>query len=167
MDQTALFTEIASKLRLKSEMTAVIICLDEFVNDFFAPKGTSNIETVFDGLPPEVAQLLKDAFLKDPVTHENQRDVSKRVELLKQDLRKLRVVQLTLAFQPDENAVQIFSEWVKRNVNSNTIIDLQFDKTIVGGALITADGQYKDYSVRKNLSGRFQIQREEIMGLLT
>lgn len=167
MNDSALFDQIVSKLRLKSEMTAVIICLDEFVNNFFAPKGTSNVQTIFDNLPPEIAQVLKDAFLKDEVTHENQAAVNKVVEDLKAKLRSLRIVQLTLAFQPDEDAVKLFSEWAKKNISPNTIIDLQFDKTIVGGALIVADGQYKDFSVRKNLSGRFQIQRDEIMGLLT
>lgn len=167
MDTTALFDQIAAKLRLKSERTAVLICLDEFVNDFFAPKGASNVQIVFDGLIPQVAQLLKDAFLKSEVTHENQAVVNKQVEELKDKLRTIRVLQLTLAFQPDEEAIVLFSDWVKKNVGTNVVIDLQFDKTIVGGALLISEGQYKDYSVRKNLSGRFQIQREEISGLLT
>lgn len=162
-----LFNAIATKLRLKSEMTAVIVCLDEFTSDFFAPKGSSMVATIFDNLSPELGQILRDAFLKEPVTHENQSAVNKKVEELKANLRSLHIIQLTLAFQPDDNAINLFSEWVKKNINTNTIIDMQFDKTIVGGALIISDGQYKDYSVRKRLSGRFQIQRDEIMGLLT
>jgi hypothetical protein len=167
MDNSALFDQIAGKLRLKSEMTAVLICLDEFVNDFFAPKGSTMVQTVFDGLHPELAKILKDVFLKDAVTHENQASVNKTVDELKDKLRAMRVVQLTLAFQPDEAAIGLFSEWVKKNISTNTLIDLQFDKTIVGGALIISDGQYKDFSVRKKLAGRFQIQRDEIMGLLS
>jgi hypothetical protein len=167
MDNTALFDQVAAKLRLKSEMTAVIICLDEYMNDFFAPKGSSNIQTVFDNLPPEIGQVLKAEFLKEEVTHENQPIVNKKIDELKTKLRTMRIVQLTLAFQPDEEAIKLFSEWVKKNISPTALIDLQFDKTIVGGALIISDGQYKDYSVRKQLSGRFQIQRDEIMGLLT
>lgn len=167
MENSALFDQIISKVRLKSEMTSVLVCLDEFVNDFFAPKGSTNVQTVFDGLPAELAQLLKEAFLTETVTHENQAIVNKKVESLKDKLRTMPTIQLTLAFQPDEEAVQLFSDWVKTNVGPQTIIDLQFDKTIVGGALIVSGGQYKDYSVRKKLSGRFQIQRDEIMGLIT
>jgi hypothetical protein len=167
MESSALFDQIAGKLRLKSEMTAIIICLDEYVNDFFAPKGSSMTQTVFEGLPPELGKILKDELLKDPVTHENQAIVNKRIDELKDKLRAMRVIQLTLAFQPDEEAIKLFSEWVKKNISPNTLIDLQFDKTIVGGALIISEGQYKDYSVRKKLAGRFQIQRDEIMGLLS
>lgn len=167
MDNSALFDQIASKLRLKSEMTEVIVCLDEFMNDFFAPKGDSVAHNVFDGLPAELGQLLKDTFLKEPVTHENQPIVNKKIDELKDKLRSMRTIQLTLAFQPDEEAITLFSDWVKKNIGGNTLIDLQFDKTIVGGALIIADGQYKDFSVRKQLAGRFQIQKDEIMSLLT
>ncbi len=167
MLDTALFEQIISKLRLKSEMTAVLICLDEFSNDFFAPKGDEEIQRVFDNLPPELGQILKDHLLKQEITHENHGLMTKAIDELKERLRTLNVIQLTLAFQPDEDAISIFSDWVKKNVGPTAIIDLQFDKTIVGGALIISSGQYKDYSVRKKLGGRFQIQREEIMGLLT
>ncbi len=167
MDTTALFDQITSKLRLKSEMTAVLICLDEFSNNFFAPKGSTELQRIFDNLPHDLGQVLKDNLLKQEVTHESHGPISKSLEELKDKLRKLNVIQLTLAFQPDEDAITTFSEWVKKNVGPTAIIDLQFDKTIVGGALIISGGQYKDFSVRKKLAGRFQIQRDEIMGLLT
>lgn len=163
---TELYEQISEKLRLKSELTAVFICLDDFTSNFFAPKEDGDVQRVFDNLPPPLAQVMKDAYLKEPVTHENQSAVHRNVESLKDKLRTLRVVQLTLAFQPNEEAIAIFSDWVKKNVTQDTIIDLQFDKTIVGGALLIADGQYKDYSIRKKLAGRFQIQRDEIVGLL-
>ncbi len=166
MQDSALFEHITEKIRLKSEMTAVLICLDDFASNFFAPKDDGEVQRVFDNLPPALAQVMKDAYLKEPVTHENQSLVHKNIEALKDKLRTLRVVQLTLAFQPNEEATAVFSDWVKKNIAPDTIIDLQFDKTIVGGALLIADGQYKDYSVRKKLAGRFQIQRDDIVGLL-
>ncbi|MBA3724697.1 MAG: hypothetical protein H0W89_07510 [Candidatus Levybacteria bacterium] len=167
MQDSALFDHITEKIRLKSEMTAVFICLEDFTSNFFAPKNDDEMQRVFDNLPPALAQVMKDSYLQEPVTHENQSLVHKHVEDLKDKLRTLRVVQLTLAFQPNEEAIAIFSDWVKKNITVDTIIDLQFDKTIVGGALLIADGQYKDYSVRKKLAGRFQIQRDEIVGLLS
>lgn len=162
-----LFDQIASRLRLRSEMTAVIVCLDEFMNDFFAPKENATSQAIFDNLPNGLAQILKEDLLKETVTHENQPIINKRIDALKDQLRAMKTIQITIAFQPDEAAINLFSEWVKKNIGSGRLIDLQFDKTIVGGAQIIADGQYKDFTVRKQLASHFQIQKDEIMSLLT
>ncbi len=167
MQEAALFEQLVTKLRLKSEMTEVLVCLDEYVGSFFAPLPLTDGEHVFDRLPNDLAVILKEAFLKQPITPENQGHVQKIIDELNTKLHTLKIVQLTIAFQPDDAAISVFSEWVKKNVGPDTLLDLQFDKTIVGGALLVANGAYKDYSVRKNLASRFQIQRDEILGLLT
>jgi hypothetical protein len=158
--------QIITKLRLKSELTEVLVCLEEFVASFFAPGEQSDHQTIFDRLPNGLSQLFDDAFLKEPITHENQGTVKKNVEELQEKLRTCKTMQLTLAFQPDDATITVFSEWVKKNVDPKMLIDLQFDKTIVGGALIVAGGIYKDYSVRKGLANRFQIQKEDIVGMM-
>ena len=75
-------------------------------------------------------------------------------------------LELTIAFQPNEETINLFSDWVKKNVEKDLLLDLHFDKGIVGGAVIISEGAYKDYSVRKKLSNRFQIQRDDILSLL-
>ena len=167
MENSALFDQIASKLKLKSDMTAVLVALEEYMSVFFSPKGKNSVEHVFDQLPPDIASLMKNAFLQIPTSPENQNSTRKSVDALTARLRKCGWVELTIAFQPDDNTVAAFSEWVKKNLTADTLIDLKFDKTIVGGALIVASGKYKDYSVKKTLAGRFQIQRDDIMDLLT
>lgn len=167
MEPSALYDQIITKLRLKSELTEVLICLEEFIASFFAPKEQTDHQMIFDRLPNGLSQVLNDAYLKTPVTHENQASIKKNVEALQEKLRMCKTLQLTLAFQPDDETITIFSDWVKKNVVPGMLIDLQFDKTIVGGALLVAEGIYKDYSVRKALANRFQIQKDEIKGLIS
>ena len=166
MNEDAQFDQIIAKIRLKSEVTLTLVCLDEFLSNFFIPNNNVNLPQLFNKLPNEVSKLLIEMFLKDPVTPENKLLYKSKAEALAEKLRSCNVVQMTLAFQPDETAISVFSDWIKKNVSVDTIIDLQFDQSIVGGAQIVAGGLYKDYSVRKNLAGRFQIQREEIMAML-
>ncbi|MGH7204003.1 MAG: hypothetical protein ACREHC_06165 [Candidatus Levyibacteriota bacterium] len=162
-----IYEQIIERLRLKSELNQVQLCLDEFLASFFAPKEHSQMLTLFENLPNGLSQVFKSTLLKDPITPNNQNAIRKVVEKLQEKLATCKTIQITLAFQPNEAAIELFSDWVKKNADAGTLIDLQFDKTIVGGALIVSDGIYKDYSVRKALSNRFRLQKEEITGLLT
>ena len=158
---------VIANLRLKSELAEVLMGLEEFVATFFVPKEQKEVVLLFDRMPNGIGQLLKEAFLKEPITAQNESAVKKQVEKLQDKLKTCKIIQLTLAFQPDEPTINVFSEWVKKNINPTTLIDLQFDKTIVGGTLLVADGVYKDYSIRKALSNKFQLQKEEIIKLIT
>lgn len=161
-----LFNQLATKIRTKSEMMAVIICLDEYLNGFFSPQKKDNNQNSFDAVRQDLMPILQENFFKEPITTDNHAVVKEKIEDLREKLHGLRTVQLTLAFAPNDEAISLFSDWIKKNVSPTAIMDLQFDKTIVGGAQIIVDGEYRDYSVRKGLASRFQIQREESMGII-
>lgn len=166
MNSSALFDQIAATLRVKADVSAVLVCLEEFVSTFFSSKTLQEQQQIFRKLPKATADILINALAREQLTPENQISVKRKIDELTKQLRTLKSIQLTIAFQPDEATITQFSDWVKNNISKNLLIDLQFDTSIVGGTLIIAGGIYKDYSVRKNLANRFQIQREEIMGLL-
>lgn len=166
MKDAALFNQIISKLRVKSEVSQVLACLDAFTRTFFSAKKPEDQQAIFRVLPKELADILINALAKEPITPDNQIAIKRQIDYITTKLRLCKTVQITIAFQPDDDTVTLFSDWVKKNIKPDMLIDLQFDKTIVGGALIVAGGIYKDYSARKNLAGRFQIQRDDILGLL-
>ena len=64
MDSSALYEQLMSKLRLKSEATQVIICLEEFMANFFLPNAQADLAPYFETLRPYVAQFLKDELTK-------------------------------------------------------------------------------------------------------
>jgi ATP synthase delta (OSCP) subunit len=166
MKDSALFKQLIAKLRTKAEVADVLVCLEAFTGTFFSAKSLEEKQHIFGKLPKEVAELLIQAFATAPITPENQISIKRQVDELTDQLRTARSVQLTIAFQADEPAISYFSDWIKKNVNEELVLDLHYDKSIVGGALLIAGGAYKDYSVRKNLATRFQIQRDEIMEIL-
>ena len=167
MNQPALFDLIAATLRVKADVSAVLVCLEEFASTFFSAKTPEEQQQIFRKLPKATADILIDALAKEPLTPENQITIKRKIDELATKLRTMNSIQLTIAFQPDEATITQFSDWVKTNVHKNLLIDLQYDTSIVGGTLIIAGGMYKDYSVRKNLANRFQIQREEIISVLS
>lgn len=166
MNNPALFDQIIAYIRTTSDLNYVFSCLEEFIATFFAPKDLEEQKKIFRKLPLEIAAIFIEKFASTPITLENQITIKREIDDLTDRLHQCKTVQLTIAFQPDEETVTYFSDWIKKNVKKDMLIDLRFNKAIVGGALIIADGAYKDYSVRKNLSNRFQIQKEDILGLL-
>lgn len=167
MHGPALFDQLMVHLRLTSEVSEVLTCLAEFEDTFFSAKTNEEQQLIFRSLPQQLADTLIKAVASQPITPENQITIKRTIDDLTDKLRTCKSIQMTIAFKPNEDVISLFSDWVKRNVGPNMLIDLKFDKSIVGGTLLIAGGNYKDYSVRKNLSNRFQIQRDEILGLLS
>lgn len=161
-----LSNQIIAKLRLTSERKAVSLCLEEFTASFFAPNAHTNTKALFATLPNGIGQVLEQAFLKSPITPQNERSIKTQIEKLQEKLAACKTLQMTLAFEPDEAAINSFSAWIKHNATPDTLIDLQFDRSIIGGALLVSNGIYKDYSLKRTLSDKFQLQKSEIMEML-
>ena len=163
---SALFDQLVTKLRTKTDVLAVLSCLEEFVASFFSAKSLEDQQEIFKRLPKDTAEILVQSLVREAITPENQITIKRHIDELRTELSACKTVQITLAFEPNDETLTLFSDWIKKNVNPELLIDLQFDKTIVGGILLIADGVYKDYSIRKRLANRFQIQREEIMAFV-
>jgi len=166
MQGPALYDQLTTLLRTTTDVSSVLLCLEEFAASFYSGKTHEEQQQILKKLSPQVSVLLTEAFAKELITPENQIRIKRQIDELTDKLRTSKKLQMTLAFQPDEETITIFSNWIKKNVAQDLLLELHFDKSIVGGAVIIAGGEYRDYSVRKNLSNRFQIQRDEIMGLL-
>lgn len=166
METATNFDTIIAKLRLTSEVKQAHVCLEEFINNYFAHDNATNIDAYCSKLPGDLPQLFKDLFLQRPTDSQSQTDYKNKIDTLIKKLYTCRIVEMTLAFKPDNAAITYFSDWIKKNVGSDAIIDLQFNPSIVGGAQIIYNGMYKDYSIRKKLASTYQLQRDEIMGLL-
>lgn len=165
MNDAALFDQIIVKIRTTSEASLVIHCLEEISSSSFSSTKIVEQQKTFRQLPKEIADIIIETFAK-PANPTDQISYKRQINKLLNKLRTSKNIKLTLAFQPDDATITFFSDWIKKNVKQDILIDLQFDKSIVGGAQIIAGGVYKDYSVKKNLTNRFQIQRDEIMKLL-
>jgi len=166
MNDSALFDKIMATLRTTVECSQVIACLAEFAATSFSSTTSPQREQIFRKIPTQIAPLLNDMLSKASYTAEEQIVVKRQINDLLDKLRTYKSIKLTIAFRPNDETIAFFSDWIKKNVKIDLLVDLQFDKSIVGGAQIIAGGVYKDYSVKKKLADRFQIQKEEILSLL-
>lgn len=82
------------------------------------------------------------------------------------ELDQLKILQLTLAFEPPPKSITRLSDWVAANLGPGLILDLQFDPTILGGALIAYQGKYHDYSLKSALDRDFSTNQKAIIDLV-
>jgi len=73
-----------------------------------------------------------------------------------------KVVNLVLAFSPEKKLFSHLKLWVKENVNPDAVLDISVDQSILAGALITYNGYYKDFSLKKKVQEAFSQNRKEI-----
>lgn len=66
-------------------------------------------------------------------------------------LKNTMQIRISVAFQPDEEFMKSVYGWFGKNVGGDVLLDIETDKNILGGAVISSDGKYKDYSVAAKL----------------
>ncbi|OGH22093.1 MAG: hypothetical protein A3F31_00105 [Candidatus Levybacteria bacterium RIFCSPHIGHO2_12_FULL_38_12] len=111
----------------------------------------------------ELANVIKD------LAGQTNKDLRGQMRGLLVDIQKyllsLPVVKLTLAFSPSQEFVEKIVSYIRENMNSSAVIELAKDSSILGGAIISASGKYKDISLKKALEKTFEGKREIISKL--
>lgn len=101
--------------------------------------------------------------LKNKIEFNDKSAIKEFLNSLKGKIQKLKILKLSLAFIPSESMIDTLFSWVSKNLAKGVVLDIEEDKTIIGGANIAFEGKYKDLSVRKTLEEIFENKREEII----
>lgn len=78
-------------------------------------------------------------------------EMQKVLQEVKEIMLNLPVIELKIAFNPAEQLVLRLVEWVRQNISPDAILELKVDRNLIGGAQISYNGRYHDYSVIKYL----------------
>lgn len=81
---------------------------------------------------------------------------AKYLDVLQESLDKIKVLDVTLAFVPSSSFIEKLSVWVNANVSTNVIIKVALDNTIVGGCILSFEGRYLDFTIKKRLVNLFE-----------
>lgn len=77
------------------------------------------------------------------------------LERLKDFIKNLPLLKLEVAFLPSQKTIEKISEWIKKEVGKKVILDIYFNPTIVGGAILEYGGKYFDFSLGKEIDKIF------------
>jgi len=114
------------------------------------------------GIKPEDIDVLTalDGPFWDSFTRET---MYKTIDEMRESIGKLPTIGLYVPHRPNAADELKYGEWLRTNINPELVLDVHVDDGVVGGCAITADGMWRDYSVRYFMRKR----RDDIIGILT
>jgi len=74
------------------------------------------------------------------------------LHMLLEKITALPTLALTIAFEPKEQTLKVLSEWFLVNMHKQILFEITVDPTLVGGALITYNGKFSDFSIRPTVT---------------
>lgn len=110
----------------------------------------------------ETADLLKKLLEEEKIDFSDARLTEDHLNHIKESLSSAKVVNLTIAIEPSTEIIDRLSLWVKSNLGDESVLDLKTDQSILGGAIISYEGLYKDYSLKNSLEKIFSEKRNQI-----
>lgn len=103
-----------------------------------------------------LATLLLESFQKNNIDKKDQSSIEKFLTGLKERAQQLKIMKLQIALDPSEEIINDIHTWIYKNIGQNIILDITCDESLIGGAIITFEGKYKDLSLKKRFSDIFK-----------
>lgn len=72
---------------------------------------------------------------------------SQILSLFKKLYSSLKVVKLAIAFEPRHEFIEKVKNWLEGTSGTYTLVDLEIDKNLIGGAIVIANNHYRDFSL--------------------
>ena len=137
--------------------------IDNILSNLFKVKNR-NIEEILDRtVGQKTLEIVKKLVRENKIDSSDYNSLDKLLSGIKQDLKKIRILKMSLAIDPTFEIIDRLFDWVRKNLGEGIILDIDKNETILGGAIISFDGEYKDFSLKRALEGIFQTKKGEIM----
>ena len=156
-----MFDEILYQIRTKEEKETLLREIEILIESLYQDKGEAFASILKTKVRDRYYSLLKSVFSDEAV------DKKDYLEKLKNELEKLKEVEITLAFEPTYDFLDRLSFFIKNSIASNVIMSINYDPNILGGALLIYKGNWRDFSFRKVFQEEFERDRGEILKMLT
>lgn len=67
---------------------------------------------------------------------------------IQESIANMTILPIIIAFEPKEQTLKTLSDWFLMNLKKQMLFDIKVDKNIIGGAAITYNGKFMDFSVK-------------------
>ncbi|MEK7502667.1 MAG: F0F1 ATP synthase subunit delta [Patescibacteria group bacterium] len=163
MSSILLYYDALRDIKLIEQVEEFSSEIDNILSSLFKVKNR-NIEEILDKtVGQKTLGIVKKLVQENKIDSSDYNSLDKLLNGIKQDLKKIRILKMSLAIDPTPETIDRLFDWVKKNLGEGIVLDIDKDESILGGAIISFDGIYNDLSLRKTLEGIFQTKKDEIM----
>lgn len=157
-----IYSDILREIKTLDSAQELISDIDILMSSQFSAKPHA-FEESLRKVSAYTSQAVTELLAKNSIDFNDKSAIKEFLNNLKDKVQKLKILKLSLAFMPSESMIDTLFSWVSKNLAQGIVLDIEEDKTIIGGANIAFEGKYKDLSVRKTLEQTFANKREEII----
>lgn len=160
-DNISIYFDIITSLRTKEDLNQLSSEIDTLLASIFESANQS-FDKALRAISIENAKKINDTISKNGIQTTDKELIKNFLEGLKKLLGKFKTIRLIISFEPSYSAIENIHNWVISNLGEGFLLDIETNKSLLGGAIIVFDGNYKDFSLKKTLEETFENKREEI-----
>jgi len=129
--------------------------------------GAKSWDSVLDKILPERFSANFKDLLAQFSEAEQPEAIKEILSDLKKAVSKFRPLKIDLAFEPTNEIIDQLNFWVDEELGLEVVLDIGYEKTLLGGARIAFAGKYGDFSAAKMITEILQSEKEKILKEIT
>ncbi len=157
------FEEVISLLSTKIQADHLIGEVDLLIADIYNTQKTFD-QKLSETLNHDEKEALIGMIQKHAVNTADPMKFQEYLEELKEAVRSIPVMDVTIGVDPKDALVSVVASWLKTNATTRFILDFHKDDTCGGGAVVEFGGERRDFTIRKHLQNKFK--KKELGSLL-
>jgi F0F1-type ATP synthase delta subunit len=116
-------------------------------------------QTLRSGKNPYSA-FIKTLLQREGIPEKDRNAVKTALGKIENELKRLRTINFTIAFEPNEQIIKAIYSWAEKNLNEKVILNIEVKPEILGGVIMTSSGFYNDFSLVKKIE---EVSIEKIL----
>lgn len=157
-----IYFDLITSLKTKGQVNDFSLEIDTLLSALFKSSKMA-LDKAIASISTNSAKKIMDIFSKNKLDSADREMIRDFLDTLKDLIKKFKVISLTLAFDPSPKTIEKIHEYVSDNIGIGYIFDIGIDESLMGGAIISFNGKYCDFTLKKNLEETFINKREEIL----
>ena len=160
-----IYFDLITSLKTTQEVSGLSLAIDNLMSALFKSQKMS-FEKALGLINEDLASKITQIFLKNNLDMNDKEQVSDFLDTLGDLIKKFKVIKLVLAFDPTRKTIENIHDFVSQNIGIGYILDIEVLESVLGGAVVIFNGQYKDFSLRRTLEETFVNKSGEILRLI-
>lgn len=138
-----MYSDIVKSVKTSDELAGLSSQVSDLREAMFSTTSTNFDEILKKMAPVSLAEKIKKSV--------GAVGAQEFIDGLQKALSEVKVIKLTLSFEPTEELMEMMRSFIESNTNMHKVLDIEVDPKIIGGLIIEDGGLYKDYTLRKHL----------------
>lgn len=166
MNNTFSYSDILASIITTDDAFYFSAEIDLVVNQLFSNASQNPQEILSSSYSHTFVALISKAFTSSGISWDDHKAAKDFLLGLKQAILGLKIMKLTIAFKPTQQFLAFISHRIETEVNQHIILDIGYDPTIMGGALIIFEGAYKNLTLPRLVGRVFEEYKDKIGPLI-